>query len=123
MKKSDRIYSHAAMGRNLRHLRLSAGLTLQDVARHVGITYQQVQKYEKGRNCPNAEYIYGLGCLYDVPCAAFFRGMNPLADNNVPLDVAGNDSLTQRIMLRISRIGDHNIKRKISRIISVLAEE
>lgn len=121
--ETGRVYSHTAMGCNLRHLRLSAGLTLQDVARHIGVSYQQIQKYEKGRNCPNAELIYRLGCLYDVPCTAFFRDMSPLADRNASLNVAGNDGLTQRIMLRICRIGDHNTKRKISRIISVLAEE
>lgn len=121
--KTDQTYSHAAMGRNLQHLRLSAGLTQQDVAHYVGVSYQQIQKYEKGKNCPNAELIYRLGCLYDVPCLAFFRGMNPLGDSRLSQTVAGSDDLTQKIILRIARIGDGRTKRKISRMISVLTEE
>jgi transcriptional regulator with XRE-family HTH domain len=38
------------VGRNLRKLRLDAGLTLQDLAQQIGVSHQQLQKYETGSN-------------------------------------------------------------------------
>ena len=38
------------VGRKLRKLRLEAGLTLQDLAQQIGVSHQQLQKYETGSN-------------------------------------------------------------------------
>jgi transcriptional regulator with XRE-family HTH domain len=38
------------IGNNLRRLRLARGLSQTDLANHFGLTFQQVQKYEKGSN-------------------------------------------------------------------------
>lgn len=63
------------IGRNLKSLRLQADFTQHEVAEALDVTYQQVQKYEKGRNRITAEKIYRLKLLYDVPYAAFFEGL------------------------------------------------
>lgn len=42
--------SSIRIGRRLRHTRVTAGLTLVEIAAHLGVTYQQVQKYESGAN-------------------------------------------------------------------------
>jgi transcriptional regulator with XRE-family HTH domain len=38
------------VGKKLRKLRLEAGLTLQDLAKQIGVSHQQLQKYETGAN-------------------------------------------------------------------------
>jgi transcriptional regulator with XRE-family HTH domain len=38
------------VGKKLRKLRLEAGLTLQDLAQQIGVSHQQLQKYETGSN-------------------------------------------------------------------------
>lgn len=38
------------IGQNVRRLRRAANRTQEQLAKHLGITYQQIQKYEKGTN-------------------------------------------------------------------------
>lgn len=49
MQNSSEI-SNAALGARLRALREQRGLSLQDVASEIGVSYQQLQKYETGVN-------------------------------------------------------------------------
>lgn len=41
----------------------------------LGLTFQQVQKYERGRNRVGASRLYDLACVLDVPVAFFFIGL------------------------------------------------
>lgn len=70
---STRIIS--TIGRNLKSLRRQADITQDAAAQALGITYQQIQKYEKGRNRITAEKLYRLKLLYNVPYEAFFDGL------------------------------------------------
>ncbi|MCB9978475.1 MAG: helix-turn-helix transcriptional regulator [Rhodospirillales bacterium] len=63
------------IGKNLKRLRRESGFALVDVARALGVSYQQVQKYETGRNRISAAKLYLLKGLYDVPYGAFFEGI------------------------------------------------
>lgn len=44
--------NHPAIGAEIRRLRDSLGMTLQDFGRHVGVPWQTVQAYEAGRSVP-----------------------------------------------------------------------
>ena len=66
---------HLHVGRRLRELRTGAGLTQGALGRAVGITAQQIQKYEMGKNRISATMIYGLARHFGVPIAAFFEGL------------------------------------------------
>ncbi len=61
------------IARNLRTLRVGADITQHSAARALNVSYQQIQKYENGRNRITAEKIYTLRKLYDVPYSAFFE--------------------------------------------------
>lgn len=61
-------------GENLKNLRESHGLTLRQLALKLGVTYQQVQKYEKGRNKLPIDKLYRLHVIYDVDFDCFFKG-------------------------------------------------
>lgn len=63
------------IGKNLARLRRRAGIGLVDVAQVLGVSYQQVQKYETGRNRISAARLYRLKWLYDVPYDVFFEGL------------------------------------------------
>ena len=62
------------VGANLRRLRLERGFSQDKIAQRLGITFQQVQKYEKGRNRISASTLYFLSDILDVKFDEFFRG-------------------------------------------------
>ena len=51
------------------------GLSQKNIAEAIGITFQQIQKYENGANALNASRLYGLAQLLHVPVAYFFDGL------------------------------------------------
>lgn len=65
----------AHVGKRLRLRRTMMGLSQEAVAKAVGITFQQVQKYEKGSNAMNASRLYEFARFMNVPVAYFFEGL------------------------------------------------
>ncbi len=55
------------------------GLTLQTLAKAVGVTYQQLQKYERGVNRIGASRLFNLSHVLDVPISFFFDDLSPAA--------------------------------------------
>lgn len=60
------------MGAKLRELRLSHRLSMADVALEIGVSYQQVQKYESGLNAPSVFMLEKLAGFYDTAVSVFF---------------------------------------------------
>ncbi|MEK6746609.1 MAG: helix-turn-helix transcriptional regulator [Pseudomonadota bacterium] len=64
------------VGKRLKQRRTIMGLSQESVAKAVGITFQQVQKYEKGSNAMNARRLYEFARFMNVPVAYFFEGID-----------------------------------------------
>ncbi len=67
------------VGSRLRLRRNLLGLTLQTLAKAVGVTYQQLQKYEWGVNRVGASRLFNLSHVLDVPISSFFDDLSPAA--------------------------------------------
>lgn len=63
------------VGQRLRELRMLAGLSQSDVAAALGLTFQQLQKYERGFNRVSASRLYKLAQFFRVPVSVFFDGL------------------------------------------------
>jgi transcriptional regulator with XRE-family HTH domain len=63
------------VGHRMRQLRESLGLSQGRLGRQLGLTFSQVQKYEKGANRIGAGRLYILAGLLDVPIQYFFEGI------------------------------------------------
>jgi transcriptional regulator with XRE-family HTH domain len=63
------------IGRKIRALRLERGLSQSDLARGIGLTFQQVQKYEKGTNRVSAGRLQRIADLLNVPITYFYSGL------------------------------------------------
>lgn len=96
---------NATIGANLQALRRQAGLSQQEVAALFGLTYQQMQKYEKGRSRVPASMLARLHTFYDVPYATFFSGI----EGNRKEKKSENDSYDA-------------LKAKIAKIVAILAD-
>ena len=67
------------VGARVRLRRNLLGLTLQTLAKAVGVTYQQLQKYERGVNRVGASRLFNLSRVLDVPISFFFDDLSPAA--------------------------------------------
>lgn len=63
------------IGNRIKLLRLLRGLSQERVAEAVGITFQQVQKYESGANRISASRLYALADYLGVSLDYFFDGL------------------------------------------------
>lgn len=64
------------VGQKLRMRRKLLDLTQQSVAEAVGVTFQQVQKYERGVNRISASKLMEFADALKVPVTYFFEGLN-----------------------------------------------
>jgi len=67
------------VGARVRLRRNLLGLTMQTLAKAVGVTYQQLQKYEWGVNRIGASRLFNLSQVLDVPISFFFDDLSPAA--------------------------------------------
>lgn len=68
------------VGLRLRLCRKTLGLSQERLAEGVGLTFQQIQKYERGANRISASKLFELGRLLNVPVAYFFEGLANAAE-------------------------------------------
>lgn len=67
------------VGQNVRKLRIARNQTLSDLAGELGISHQQLQKYETGSNRLSAGMVARIADLLDVPLENLFRSGEPRA--------------------------------------------
>ena len=63
------------VGKRLRQRRWLVGMTQQQLAEHVGIKFQQIQKYETGANRVSASRLWDIASTLDVSINFFFDGI------------------------------------------------
>jgi transcriptional regulator with XRE-family HTH domain len=66
----------AYVGQRMRQRRESLGISQGRLGRHLGLTFSQVQKYEKGTNRIGAGRLYLLGDFLGVPVQYFYEGID-----------------------------------------------
>lgn len=71
--KPDPVDVH--VGARLRLRRLQVGLNQESLAKAIKVTFQQVQKYERGANRLSASRLYRCARTLGVPPAYFFEGL------------------------------------------------
>ena len=74
------------VGARVRMRRKAMGLSQTQLADSVGITFQQLQKYERGSNRVSASKLYGMAVTLQTSVAWFFDGMSALEDANASAD-------------------------------------
>ena len=68
------------LGSKLRMRRLSLGLTQTKVAKAINVTFQQIQKYEKGTNGVSSIRLFQLSNYLKVPIVYFFEDYDQSAE-------------------------------------------
>jgi len=68
------------VGARMRLRRKFCGLSQKQLAKFVGVTFQQIQKYESGANRMGSSRLYQISQVLSVPVAYFFEDMPTLVD-------------------------------------------
>ena len=64
------------VGKQLKILRKNAGMSQTDLADKVGVTFQQIQKYERGTNRIGASRLWAFCGVFSVSPNQFFKGLD-----------------------------------------------
>jgi transcriptional regulator with XRE-family HTH domain len=122
------------VGQRLRQRRVLVGLSQEKLARMVGITFQQVQKYERGANRIVASRLFELAKVLDVPVSYFFDELSAKAANDADAgaaaqtgDAGSHDVMAERETLELVRayynIDDERVRRRAFDLLRSLAKQ
>ncbi|MBQ8717777.1 MAG: helix-turn-helix transcriptional regulator [Clostridia bacterium] len=92
------------IGQNIRTLRTRAGMTQEQLAGQLGVTYQAVSRWETGANTPDISLLPALATVFGVSIDALFNDQSALPP--LSLDHIPDDDTIRVIQLRGRRLID-----------------
>jgi transcriptional regulator with XRE-family HTH domain len=112
----------AAVGRNVRIRRLAKGLSQSELGERLGVTFQQVQKYEKGTNRIGSGRLAQIADVLEVTVASLFEGAagEPPGDTAVPLHLIAH-SHSLRLAQAFATIEEPAMRLSIVEMVEALA--
>lgn len=106
----------AHVGSRVRICRAHRDLSQADLGEAIGLTFQQIQKYERGTNRISASRLYEIAQVLDVPVSFFFDDMPGTIEQKPPAE-APADPLTRREALEVVRayhaIADKSVRKSL----------
>lgn len=116
----------AYVGERIRRRRIVVGMSQEQLSSALGVSFQQVQKYEKGQNRIGAGRLFQIAQLLSAPIGFFFDGA-PAADDAIHaadrLDALPQpiSSESLRLGADFDRIKDPSTRRELSALVRSLA--
>lgn len=124
------------VGSRVRMRRTLLGMSQEKLGDALALTFQQVQKYERGANRVGSSRLYEISQILDVPISFFFEEMSPETAALTPLPVSASgvaesseeferDPLAKRETLELVRayyrISDPRIRKRIFELTKAVA--
>jgi len=124
------------VGKRMRMRRTLLGLSQEELGKALGVTFQQVQKYERGTCRVGASRLWDIGQALNTPVAFFYEGLEDtegfnagapngvrvLAETTVKLDEnMFNRRETLELVRNYYKITDRNMAKKIAELIKSMA--
>jgi transcriptional regulator with XRE-family HTH domain len=112
-----------SVGRRVRIMRVSRGMSQTALASQLGLTFQQLQKYERGINRISASKLHDIARILGVEVASFFEDaayperLANIVDSDMPRRV---DLL---IANKLSQLPEGALKRQLTALIFTLAKK
>ncbi len=112
------------IGERLKQARVAARLSQTELGANLGISFQQVQKYEKGMNRIGSGRLYKVARVLGVKITYFFDDMDHLLDlDAVPLgrnEIGRLDTPTMRAAHTLANLPDEDLRKQMYRLIAAL---
>jgi transcriptional regulator with XRE-family HTH domain len=114
------------VGESIRAHRLAAGMSQGDLAKRLGVSFQQVQKYEKGANRVGAGRLPQIADTFGVPIGALFKGtvdasLGKGTGRDVPVKLIP-DTTTVKLLTAYAEITDRSVRRNLSELVDLIAK-
>ena len=108
------------VGNSVREMRIRKGLSQQALGEQVGVSFQQIQKYERGTNRMGSSRLVQIADVLDVPVSSFFEGLGKAEGADVeeggPLNVKAS-----KVARDWQRIDDERLQSKVAEMMRALA--
>lgn len=114
------------VGKRLRFRRKTLGLSQADLGKQVGITFQQIQKYERGTNRMGASRLWECALALQVPVDYFFHGCEndgSQIETSLPDMSLFDNKETQTLVRFFYRIPDPKLRKSITALIRTLSDD
>lgn len=114
------------VGLRIRMRRKEMGVSQERLADALGITFQQVQKYERGANRVSASKLWEIAAALKTPVAYFYDGLGDQDAASAQREAAQEFMLSAEgaeLMAAFPRIAEAAIRRKIVELVRVVADE
>lgn len=118
------------VGARVRLRRTLLGMSQEKLGKALGLTFQQVQKYERGANRIGSSRLFQLSRILDVPVSFFFDEMQPETTRKADGMAEGSkqvfevDKLSRRETLELVRayykISDPSVRKKIFEMVKAV---
>jgi transcriptional regulator with XRE-family HTH domain len=121
----------AQVGNRVRLRRMLVGMSQEKLGEMLGLTFQQVQKYEKGVNRIGAGRLYRVGQILGVPVSYFYEDVMEQGAETAPV---ANDRATpsaveflsssegMQLTLAFMRIREPKVRRRVIDLVKSLAD-
>lgn len=109
------------VGDRIRRRRILMGLTQDQLGEALGISYQQIQKYETGANRVSAGRLYLIAQRLEVSPGWFFDPVSSDSHSDA-LDEAGSSRLIMEFVRNFKRIDDERVRSVLITLVRSLAE-
>jgi transcriptional regulator with XRE-family HTH domain len=124
-KKRQPNSADSRVGESIRAHRLAAGMSQGDLAKRLGVSFQQVQKYEKGTNRVGAGRLPLIADMFAIPIGALFKGTVDASRGNgtgeVPVKLI-HDATTVKLLTAYAEITDRSVRRELSELVDRIAK-
>jgi len=110
------------LGRKLKLRRLTLGLTQTKVAKAINVTFQQIQKYEKGTNGVSSIRLLQLSNYLKVPISYFFEEFSEYL-TNIEKSKEGHLTVNYNFLLKIYSELDNDQKIKFIKNLNLRSED
>jgi transcriptional regulator with XRE-family HTH domain len=111
------------VGARMKAARRERGLNQEEFASRLGVTFQQIQKYERGVNRVSASRLFKASQILSKPVDWFFadQASRPKVSGEVWEALATKEGL--QLMTSFAKIANINLRRRIVSLAKALAEE
>lgn len=102
--------SEKAIGELIRHMRKSSGMSQMQLADKIGVSYQQVQKYEKGINKLSLSRLKQISGALGVPVSMFLDEEEPLRVGDSKAAATGLLNEEAKLLMLFRRLHSKKLK-------------
>jgi transcriptional regulator with XRE-family HTH domain len=111
------------IGERIRLRRTELGLTQEQLAEALDVSYQQIQKYETGANRISASRIFEMARRLDVDMSYFFDGLS-FGDHAAlpPLEHGGRQRSAIELVRKFAQIEDAQVRAAIAGLVKAVVD-